>query len=154
MSDKLQALLQFLEARIRIIAFLVGGVMLGAVYYISVSDAGFAPRPPEPPAVVTPAPTPVVGAAMQKEFDLGAVPIESSEFTDMISNSMFDPKRIIEKGDLDRKAMRKYQEALQAFNNQDYRNAFDLCNDALGFNPTHKQTLDLLKRVEKVINNL
>lgn len=148
MPDNMQNLLQILQARMRVIAFLVAFAMLGAIVYLKVSDAGpkLTPLPPTPSPVALEHKQ-EVAQDITREFSGDEVPIEKSVLRNLITDDMFSSKAIQENIQKERQATDKVAEAerVKAGNPKE---ALRLVLEALAIYPHHLGAARMQKELE------
>ena len=153
MPEKLQNFLRMLQARLRVIAFIVATAMFGFVFYLYQSESGGIPE------------TGVGGGKSKKvELDrddherLEAIlarnerPIEETEFLDLLSDSMFSVKAVRDAVEQEEKANEKSKEALRQYQDKEYADAYRLCKEALALRPNHFQARALMKELDKIMD--
>lgn len=153
MSEKLQAFFRFLEARIRIVAWVVGVLLLGAVMYLKSSEA---PTPP-PSGGGGSTPWPPQDDAAEAKRIQGAVmaevkPVEQSDYGYLISNSMFNVKSVRNAVEQEAQANERYEEAQRLFRERNYQSAMTAVDDVLRLRPTHLPARQLKESLEKILN--
>lgn len=95
MAEQLQSIAQFLQARIRTVAFLVAAALLAVMFFFYLTDSPPAEGGAGDDTAGGPPPTPVglaTSEALQRELGQNKALIESSEaFARLMRDSMFNP---------------------------------------------------------------
>ena len=153
MAD-MQSFLQTLRARLRLIAFLVGAAMLGAVVYLWMSDTGEQALTP-----VIPTTFPVkalehkrdVPEAIQQQLASAGVPIDQSPLNRLIADDMFSPKAVEANIERDRQAVQKIAEADAAKAAGNPQEALRLAKEALAIAPYHLRASRMVRELESAL---
>lgn len=149
MNDKLQNLLQILEAKIRPIAFFVGVGLLGAVFYISANDSGTLDEYISTVTTAAPVNDRAAALAIHAEVRKENERIEDTQFVNLITNSMFSVYDIKQEADKEKMARDMFNAARKLYNAGKYAEAARKSQEVLKLRPNHSRAKDLMEKIRR-----
>ena len=156
MNEKAQVILQVLAKRIRTVAFVVAGLLLGLSFLLSATDS--APASPEPPAgpdmgMDGGGMGSSFGEPMAKPDDLIRIELAknngraATSYPNLVKYSMFVQSDVVKESGEEKVILAKLAEARTAMIAKNYQEASKKIDEVLAMQPTRKGALALKKEI-------
>ncbi len=153
--EKLKKVLKGLEKRLRLIVFIILAALMGLVYQINKQDTAKANNTAAPPRAgkmkQVPSPDPPSMVAIESYLATRQQPIHQSAVNILLSDNMFNAKRIVDTQQREVKANNLYANAENLYNQKKYADAYQKIEEALKLKPGHIKAQQLKARLERIL---
>jgi len=153
MDERLTALWQAIEPRLRIIMFALFAVFLAFIFYLKFAESTAqdnlvsSPPAPQQPRGNSQAADAIRAIVLEKQ----AKPIEETEYASLISNSMFNVKMVLDEVEKDRRAQGIMTEAQALVAQGQNQQALEKVNQVLSLRPAFLGARQLRDELQKRI---